>query len=477
MVAVIDPASYIVQFQNQTGLQKLGDISGRPCYEAIAGSPTPCAFCKMPEAMGTGLVTVNEVLLPNKQCLLVQWSRATTEDGRIHIIETITDVTVQKRMEEAARQAEKMEALSRLAGGLAHDFNNLLTVIRGASEQVTHKLDDPGSSFVPIRQIQSAVSRATELTKRLVAFSHHQLIQPALLDLNGVLAESEARIRAMVGEGIVLELDPHDDPTPVVADRQQVEQIIAVLVSNACEAMPNGGHLTIATAVDMLDETAAERQAVRPGTYVRFVVRDTGLGIAPEVQAHLFEPFYARTGEETGRGLGLASVYGIVRQNGGCIEVTSSHERGTVFTVRLPRSERMEPSLPVRAAVAFPSDGNQRILLVEDDEDVRMAVRDMLATAGYHVQEASDGVDAFERFQSMAAPPHLVLTDVMMPRMTGPQLASEIQAMDSGVRVLYMSGYSDQILEPLAGRRVSFIAKPFGASDLLRAVRKILADE
>ena len=473
MVAVIDPATYTIQFQNETGLKKLGDLSGRTCYEAIAGCPAPCAFCKMPEAMSTGQVTVNEVSLPNSQCLLVQWSKAETQDGRTHIIETITDVTAHKRMEAAAQKADKMEALSRLAGGMAHDINNLLTVITGASEQVSRKLEDSGAIVAPIRQIQSAVDRAANLTRRLVAFSHHQVVQPCPLDLNAVLSEMQQGIRTLVGESVGFDLDLHPDSVPVVADRQQIEQIVAMLVANARDAMPNGGRLTVSTAVDTVDDDTAQEQAVKSGTYVRLRIRDTGCGIAPEVQAHLFEPFFVRSGEETGRGLGLASVYGMVRQNGGFIEVASEPRAGTVFTVSLPRSEQVQPAL-ARASAIRHSDDHPTILLVEDDEDVRMAVRDMLTTAGYRVREACDGMDAFQELQRMVAPPHLVLTDVMMPRMTGPQLANEIQAVMPGVEVLFMSGYSDQILEPVPGRRLAFLAKPFSARELLQKVRETL---
>jgi signal transduction histidine kinase len=474
MVAVIDPASYTVQFQNKTGLQKLGDLSGRKCYETIAGCPTPCAFCKMPEAMSTGQVTINEVLLPNNQYLLVQWSKAMMQDGRTHIIETITDVTEHKRMEDAASKAEKMEALSRLAGGMAHDINNLLTVIMGASEQISSKMDNDATVMIPIQQMRNAADRAAEITRRLVAFSHHQLIEPSIIDLNLVMRELESRIRVSAGEGVSLELSLHDDPAALVADRQQIDQIVSVLVSNAREAMRAGGCLTIATSIAVIGVEAAKKQDVKPGTYVRLVVRDTGCGIPPEMQAHLFEPFYLRTGEVTGRGLGLASVYGMVRQMGGFIEVTSERGIGTTFSINLPRSEQAgsvgahPPMIPV--SVSRPT-----ILLVEDDEDVRMAVGDMLKLAGYRVQEACDGVDALQQLQDMASPPHLVLTDVMMPRMTGPQLATQIQAMMPGIRLLYMSGYSDHILEPFEGRRLAFIAKPFTGHDLIRRVCETLA--
>jgi two-component system, cell cycle sensor histidine kinase and response regulator CckA len=474
MVAVIDPASYEVQFQNETGLKQLGDISGRKCHEAIAGCPAPCSFCKMPEAVESGKVTINEVALPNNQYLLVQWSKAVTNDGRLHVIETITDVTEQKRVEEAARKAEKMEALSRLAGGMAHDINNLLTVITGASEQVSHRVSNSSAEAMSIRKIQGAVDRAAELTRRLVAFSHHQVVQPSVIDLNAMFRELEPLVRRLAGDGIVLELAVPKDPAPVLIDRKQIDQILSVLVSNAKEAMSSRGRLTISTRIDAIGDEAAKKQDVKPGTYVRLAVRDTGCGIDPEMQAHLFEPFFVRPEEQTGRGLGLASVYGIVRQNGGFIEVVSERDVGTVFTLAFPRSDLDRP-LRTHTALGASPVSHPTILLVEDDGDVRLAVSDMLKIAGYHVQEACDGVDALQRLQDMASPPHLVLTDVTMPRMTGPQLAEKIQTIMPKTQVLYMSGYSDQILEPVGGQPLAFVHKPFSARELIRKVRETLA--
>jgi len=466
MVAVIDPATYTIQFQNETGLQRLGDLSGRTCYEAIAGCPAPCAFCKMPQAMSTGEVTVNEVGLPNKQHLLVQWSKAETQDGRTHIIETITDVTAQKRLEEAAQKAEKMEALSRLAGGMAHDINNLLTVILCASEHIAHGPNrSPGDS---VRQIHSAVDRAAELTRRLVAFSHHQMVQPCLLDLNVVLNDLTPQIRSLVGKGVSLEMGRDVKPAPVLVDRQQVEHIVTVLCSNARDAMPKGGSLKVSTASIAVKGETAREQAVKTGEYVQLIVRDTGCGMLPDVQAHLFEPFFARKGEESGRGLGLASVYGMVRQNGGFITVSSERDVGTEFILAFPRSELMQPVLP--GAKVSVSSAGKTILVVEDDEDVRMAVSDMLKMAGYTVEAACDGIDALQRLQDMTPPPHLVLTDVMMPRMTGPQLAKQIYATMPAIQILYMSGYADRILEPVGDRKLSFIRKPFTATELTTKV-------
>jgi two-component system cell cycle sensor histidine kinase/response regulator CckA len=472
MVAVIDPASYTIQFQNETGLQRLGDLSGQTCYEAIARCPAPCAFCKMPEALSTGEVTVNEVCLPNKQHLLVQWSKAATHDGRTHIIETITDVTEHKRLEEAVQKAEKMEALSRLAGGMAHDINNLLTVILCASEHVAHVMKRSKSAVAPVRQIQGAVDRAAELTRRLVAFSHHQMVQPCQLDLNVVLNELDPRIRSLAGDAITLQTALDAKPAPVLVDRQQIEHIITVLVSNARDAMPHGGSLILSTSVEAVTEHTAREQAVKPGLYVHLTVRDTGCGIAPEIQAHLFEPFFIRKGKETGRGLGLASVYGMVRQNGGFIIVASECHAGAQFTVALPRSEVVQSWVPPFSTPV--SARGETILLVEDDEDVRMAVSDMLKIAGYRVEEASDGVEALQRLQAMASPPSLVLTDVMMPRMTGPQLARQMYALMPAVPILYMSGYTDRILEPVGDRALAFIRKPFTSKELTRKVSETL---
>src|SRR5262245_39038680 len=377
MVAVIDPGSYTIQFQNETGLEKLGDLSGRKCYETIAGCPSPCSFCKMPEAIKTGQVTLNEVALPNNRHLLVQWSKATTDDGRLHVIETTTDVTEQKRVEEAARKTEKMEALSRLAGGMAHDINNLLTVVMGASEQVASESEDSASRLIQTQRLRHAVGRAAELTRRLVAFSHHQVLQPSLFDLNGVIQDLEPRVRVLAGDGISVETSLGDEPMPILADRQQLEQIVTVLVTNAREAMWNGGRLTFSTdGVSIQGETAREHD-VKEGDYVRLIVRDTGYGMPAETLDHLFEPFYRRTGEATGRGLGLPSVYGIVRQSGGFIEVTSGNGAGTTFIVNFPRSAPSSqvqiPHTPDHVPLS-----HQTILVVEDDQDVRLAVSDML---------------------------------------------------------------------------------------------------
>jgi signal transduction histidine kinase len=474
IVSVIDPQTYRVQFQNETGLNKFGDISGQTCHEKIAGCPTPCAFCKMPEAVNTGKMTMNEVPLPSNQWVLVQWSKAVTADGQTHVIETITDITERKRLEDSARRVEKMEALSRLAGGMAHDLTNLLTVITGASEQVGRQVEDRRLIQAPIKQIQDAVERAAELMHNLVAFSHHQVVEPSVLDLNGILTEMEPMIRQLIGHTIHLTVAFAAESGSVVIARQQIEEIIRHLVTNARDAMPEGGHLKISTSLRTVAELAAQEQAVRPGVYVELAVYDTGRGIDPEMQTHLFEPFFVREHFQRGRGLGLASLYGIVQQGGGFVDVSSTLGVGSVFRICLPQSGQAQTHRPpIQQAETM--DGGGTILLVEDDDDVRAAVRDMLRRTGYEVQEAADGIEALSFLSNATVCPRLVLTDVMMPRMTGPQLAKRIDALMPTVKVLYMSGYANESLESVRGQRLAFIPKPFSSKDLLRKVRETLA--
>ncbi len=474
IVSVVDPATYTVQFQNATGLKKFGDISGQTCHEKIAGCLTPCAFCKMPEAVSTGTMTMNEVALPDNQWLLVQWSKAVTADGQTHVIETITDITARKRLEDSAHKAEKMEALSRLAGGVAHGLNNLLTVITGANEQVSCHVAGSQQAQAPVRRIHDAVERAADLTHHLVAFSHHQVLEPTVLAVNLILSEMEPTLRQRAGDTITLSVTLAAECGPVVMDRGQIEDMIRTLVANACDAMPQGGQLLISTSLRAVTEAEVQAHAAKPGMYVVIAVRDTGCGIDPEMRAHLFEPFFSRGHAQTGRGLGLASLYGIVRQSGGFVDVSSKQGAGSLFEIYLPRCDQGQTATQV---VHQPETltGSEIILLVEDDEDVRVAVGDMLRRTGYEVQEAADGIEALHQLGKSAVHPQLVLTDVMMPRMTGPQLAQRLDMKMPTVKILFMSGYTDGTLEPVGGQRPAFILKPFNSKALLRKVRETLA--
>jgi CheY-like chemotaxis protein len=308
----------------------------------------------------------------------------------------------------------------------------------------------------------------------LVAFSHHQVVEPSILDLNVILTEIEPMIRQLIGHTITLTVAFSADAAWVVMARQQIEEIIRHVVTNSRDAMPQGGQLKISTSLRIVAELAAQEQAVRPGVYVELAVYDTGRGIDPEMQAHLFEPFYVREHFQRGRGLGLARLYGIVRQGGGFVEVSSKLGVGSVFRICLPQSDQDQTDRPPSHR-SETMDGEGAILLVEDDEDVRAAVRDMLRRSGYEVQEAADGIEALSLLSQATVHPQLVLTDVMMPRMTGPQLAKRIDALMPAVKVLYMSGYANESLESVRGQRLAFIPKPFNSRDLLRKIRETLA--
>jgi CheY-like chemotaxis protein len=307
-----------------------------------------------------------------------------------------------------------------------------------------------------------------------VAFSNCQVAQPAVLDLNIVLTEQASKIRTVVGEAITVETSLVKGEGSVLADRAQLEEIVMALVQNAREAMAEGGKLVLSTSVRQLDEEAGRQQNVKPGAYVLIGVRDTGCGIDPQLLGHLFEPFVARKQFETGRGLGLPSVYGMVRHGGGFIECESRVGVGTLFTVGFPQSQQLQPGKPLVQKSA--GEGSQEtILLVEDDESVRTAVRAMLNNAQYRVLEASDGTEALRILERQTAPPQLILTDVMMPRMGGPQLGRHLAAAAPGLKVLYMSGYPDDAVRHTDGKPLAFIAKPFSATDLIAKVRQTLA--
>jgi CheY-like chemotaxis protein len=380
----------------------------------------------------------------------------------------------ERRMAEQMRQAQKMEAVGQLAGGIAHDFNNLLTIINGHGEHLLQEFNEDDPRTGSIRDIHRAVERAAGLTQHLIAFSHHQVLQPTVQDLNALVTGLEPALRSLLGTGIDLSIALEADVGQVVTDREQLEQVILKLVTNARDAMPQGGRLKIATTRGIVDEATAYHHNARAGTYARLSITDTGVGIDAETQAHLFEPFFKRTGLGGGSGLGLAKVYGIIRQSSGFIELMSEPGAGSTFTVCLPRCETIPPAQMI-GRTSEPLRGHKTILVVEDDEDVRVVVGDMLRARGYRVSEACDGLEALQVLQDSSDPVHMVLTDVMMPRMTGPELVKRLESLSMPVKVLYMSGYTDEILEPATGQRLGFIQKPFTSKVLLQKVRETLA--
>ena len=376
------------------------------------------------------------------------------------------------------RHAQKVEAVGRLAGGIAHDFNNLLMIIRGRSELTLRRGSLDPVTRQTLTLIDQASQAAAALIRRLLAFSQRQVLQPTILDLNEVVTSIERMLRALLREDVQLVLDLAQDLSPILADASMIEQIIMNLAVNAQYAMPKGGRLIIRTMDVLLDDAFVRANPDgRAGPHVCLEVQDTGIGMDAETQARIFEPFFTTKGSGKGTGLGLATVYGIVKQHQGSIRVNSRLGEGTTFTVYLPRAEgeavvRFEQPGPV---TEIPG-GKETVLLVEDDASVRQLAQDLLESYGYRVLSASDGPRALAIAEERAEPIHLLVTDVIMPEMSGPDLAQRLLTVRPGMRVLYISGYADEALGPHEIPRpgTALLDKPFTLEAFLRKVRQIL---
>jgi two-component system cell cycle sensor histidine kinase/response regulator CckA len=386
------------------------------------------------------------------------------------------DIGERKSLEEQLRQAQKMEAVGQLAGGVAHDFNNLLTVIHGYAELLLATLNADDGRRTDVDEILKAAARAAGLTRQLLAFSRKQVLQPTLLDLNSLVVSTSKMLRRLIGEDIELVTRLAPAPAAVHADAGQLEQILMNLAVNARDAMPHGGHLSIETSTVVLDAAyATQHIGVRPGPYVMLAVTDSGTGMDEQTRLRIFEPFFTTKERGRGTGLGLATVYGIVKQSGGHVWASSEAGRGSTFKVYLPRAE--EEALverPTAESQAAPT-GWETVLLVEDEPAVRSLCRALLERAGYHVFEATDPRQAEDLFRQHADRIDLLVTDVVMPGSSGPSLFARLSA-ERPLRVLYMSGYADNaIIQP--GERPSdivFLQKPFTADGLLCKVREAL---
>jgi len=383
-----------------------------------------------------------------------------------------------RHSEAQLRQSQKMEAVGRLAGGIAHDFNNLLTVINGRSDLLLQRLNPRDPVHSSIEQIRKTAERATELTQQLLAFSRKQVLQPRVLDLTAVVSELAPLLRRLIGEDINLVVIPAARGR-VKADRAGLEQVITNLVINSRDAMPAGGRLTIETADADLDAAfVGLHPATQPGSYVALVVRDEGTGMSAEVQAQAFEPFFTTKEVGKGTGLGLSTVYGIVKQHSGHISVESVVGAGSTLSIYLPRVE-MASEAPSQPRPSLHSvRGTERVLLVEDEDDVRAVARESLARYGYTVLEARDGEEALRIAGAESGHIDVMVTDVVMPGMNGRELAQRLLAIRPGTRVLYVSGYTDDALSQhgILDQELAFLAKPFAPETLARSVRQVLDD-
>jgi two-component system, cell cycle sensor histidine kinase and response regulator CckA len=408
-------------------------------------------------------------------------------DGRVvGLIGNARDITDRKRAEqellaaeERFQQAQRLESVGRLAGGVAHDFNNLLTVILGASDVLGEDLrEGRAASPEDVAQIRSAGERARDLTGQLLAFARRQVVAPVPLDLNEAVRGSERLLRRVLGEDVQLAVGLAPGLWTVRCDPGQVEQVILNLAMNARDAMPRGGRLGLLTANVEVDEAQAARQpGLRAGRWVRLTVEDSGTGMSPEVRAHLFEPFFTTKAKGSGTGLGLATVHGIVSQAGGVVQVRSVPGQGSTFEVYLPHVEGVVQAAPPAAVVVVAAaGGHETVLAVEDDPLVREVTARALRAGGYRVTVAANGDDALDAAARLPGELHLLVTDVVMPGMDGRALADELRRLHPGLRVLYVSGYTQDVISHhgVLDAGVELLPKPFTTAALLARVRAVL---
>jgi PAS domain S-box-containing protein len=389
----------------------------------------------------------------------------------------IVDITDRKLLENQLQQSRRMEAVGRLAGGIAHDFNNLLTIIKGYAELALQRSGVQPELRADVQQIENAAERASTLIRQLLAFSRRQVLQPKIIDLNAIVLGLDKLLGRLMGEHIEMVTRCAANVGRVKADPAQVEQVIMNLVVNARDAMPKGGRLTVETYNIDLDSTyARDHVSVKPGSYVMLAVTDTGIGMNPETVAHIFEPFYTTKESGQGTGLGLSTVYGIVKQSGGYVWVYSEPGKGTTFKVYLPRVAEQLEAKPERVELPVASKGSETILLVEDEEAVRELTSRILSAKGYSVVAAKSVKEAEEWCEKHGGKIHLLLTDIIMPGTSGRELARRITAKHPQTRVLYMSGYTDNVLAQggVLEAGLSFLQKPFTPASLAQKVREVL---
>ncbi|MCG8642776.1 MAG: response regulator [Desulfobacterales bacterium] len=477
--AYICSSDYRVEYMNPAMISIVGsDVTGQHCYKAIHGQNKICPWCVHHKVLENKTVETKIISPRNQHHYFVSNSPIVHKDGTISKMTVYRDTTHLVKLENQLRQAQKMEAIGRLAGGVAHDFNNILTTIIGTADLmlIGQHISPPVRDG--IEEIKAAGMRAADLTRQLLAFSRKQVIQPAVLDLNALLEGLKKMLARLIGEDIETRFIPEENLWMVNVDAGQLEQVVMNLAVNARDAMPSGGKLTIKTHNVNLDEAYRTDHGIDApeGPYVMFSVSDTGTGMSKETQEHIFEPFFTTKENNKGTGLGLASVYGIVKQNNGIIMLYSEPGQGTTFHIYLPRfcgeAEKEEK-------VTIPANrlsGSETILIVEDDICLRKVIISILDQYGYATFEAEDGLQALQLCTEPDRTLDLMITDVVMPQMNGKESADQIVSLHPNLKVLFISGYTDNAIvhHGVLSKGLNFLEKPFTPERLLKKVRNVL---
>jgi PAS domain S-box-containing protein len=405
----------------------------------------------------------------------------------VGFVRILRDVTEKRRAEDELRhrekqlrQSQKMEAVGQLAGGVAHDFNNMLTAIRGYTELLLHDDDTNGTTGEALAEIRKATDRAASLTRQLLAFSRKQMLQPRAVNPNAIVRDMESMLRRLLVGDLELATSLDEYVGQITVDPAQLEQVLLNLVVNARDAMPEGGRILIRTAnVDLDDTFCSLHEGAKPGPHVVLSVSDTGVGMTDEIKRHIFEPFFTTKERGAGTGLGLSTVYGIVKQSGGYIDLESEFGRGSTFHIYFPRTHEAVLSPVSTRNGTTPENRRGTILLVDDEESVRRMLTSLLERLGYSVMSASDGVEALELSSAHAGPIELLITDMMMPRMHGKELSERLTVLRPTIRVLFTSGYADDdvIERGLLDSRMAFIQKPFSMGELASKITETLPEQ
>ncbi|MBU4357493.1 MAG: PAS domain-containing protein [Proteobacteria bacterium] len=476
LVSVVAP-DFTVPFANLLFRERFGDPQGRTCYELSYGRQTPCDECNIREILETQKPVEWERTSPEGRTYHVYNYPFADIDGSPMILKLGMDITERKALETQLLQAQKMEAVGRLAGGVAHDFNNLLMAIMGYGELTRSSLNKDDPLYKYSEEILKASERAASLTQQLLAFSRQQVMQPQVLNLNRVAADLEKMLRRLIGEHIDLDIVAGPDLGAVKADPGQIGQIIMNLAVNARDAMPTGGRLTLETAnIDFAASHNCHSETAPPGRYVRLAVTDTGSGMDVETLDHIFEPFFTTKEVGKGTGLGLSMVYGIIKQNRGYLEVESRPGQGATFKIYLPRIEVAVAAPGARVSLAAKLEGSETILVVEDEDALRTLLCRFFRLYGYDAIEARHGGEALLICERHPGPIHLMITDVVMPQMSGKELADRLAPLHPEMTVFFMSGYTGNDLTGYGEIESSqyFIPKPFRPMDLVKKVRDFL---